>query len=199
MRRCDYCAETVSTERELLEHLRDEHADELGSIDRRRVASLDSGANTGPLVYAAALGAVVLVGLVAYLVFFTGGSDGVPTPHSNGAVHYHGGIDVTIDGRTLDFSRPEYQIGQTNDQHFHFERGNGDLWHVHSRDVTLAYGMQSLGIDVTEDAVTFEGTTYRDADPGTSVTVTVNGDPVTPNSYVLREGDTVRILVTTDG
>lgn len=193
MRRCDYCDATFTNETKYLEHLRDEHDDELGAIERRRVASLDSGRETSPLVYAAGLGALALIALVAYLVFFTGGS-GASEPYANNQVHYHGAIEVTIDGQTLDFSQPEYQYGQTNDPHFHFEGGDGDQWHVHSKGVTLAYAMGTLGIDVTDETVAFEGTTYRDDDPDTEVVVAVNGNDVDPESYVLQEGDEIRIV-----
>ena len=231
MRRCDHCGETFETETAELRHLRDEHGGELGSIDRRRVASLDSGDATNPVVYAAGVGGLALVALVVYLVFFAGGSlgdgaggagDADPgadgsgvgattagtvtasgassaasiTPHDNGAVHYHGDITVTIDGRTLDFSQRRYQL---QDDHFHFENRVGDRWHVHSRGVTLAYAMRTVGIDVTRHAVTFDGTTYRDSERGTRVVVEVNGDAVNPDSYVLQEGDTIRIVARTNG
>ena len=218
MGRCDHCDETFETETAEIRHLREEHGDELGSIDRRRVASLDSGDATNPVVYAAGVGGLALVALVVYLVFFggaggagdaglgaedAGGTSGTAganaasiTPHDNGAVHYHGDITVTIDGRTLDFSERRYQL---RNDHFHFENGVGDRWHGHSRDVTLAYAMRTVGVDVTRNAVTFDGTTYRDSEGGTTVTVQVNGNAVDPSSYVLQEGDTIRIVARTNG
>lgn len=231
MGRCDHCDETFETETAELRHLREEHGDELGSINRRRVEGLDSGGATNPVVYAAGVGGLALLALVAYLVLFAGGSlggDADPaaggaidggdaggataassdasnvsganaasiTPHDNGAVHYHGDVTVTIDGRTLDFGERRYQL---QDDHFHFENGVGDRWHGHSRDVTLAYAMRTVGIGVTRDAVTFDGTTYRAADRGTSVVVEVNGNAVDPRSYVLQEGDAIRIVAGTDG
>lgn len=62
-------------------------------------------------------------------------------------------------------------------------------------DVTLGYTMTTLGIDVTNSTVTYQGTTYRDSAPNTTVTVTVNGQPVTPSEYVLQQGDRVKIVV----
>lgn len=211
MWRCDYCGETFETEAAELRHLRDEHGDELGSIDRRRVAGLETGDGTNSVAYAVGIGALALVGLLIYLVFFAGGSPGgtdqtggtdaagtnaAPiTPHDNGAVHYHGDITVTIDGRTLDFSQRRYQL---QNDHFHFENAVGDRWHAHSRGVTLAYAMQTLGIEVTRNSVTFNGTTYRDAEEGTTVIVQVDGDAVNPSTYVLEEGDAIRIVARTD-
>lgn len=230
MRRCEYCGETFDTERAELRHLRNEHADELGSINRHRVASADRDGGVDPVVYAAGIAGVSLLAVVAYFVFFAGaggaGTGGATdaagssaaeataagtadakaeveaeaaaatlTPHDDGAVHFHGDINVTIAGRTLDFSGQRYQL---RNDHFHFENGVGDRWHVHSRDVTLGYAMETLGIDVSPDTLSFDGTTYRDADPGTTVLVQVNGDDVRPDSYVLEKGDTIVITVRTD-
>lgn len=204
---CDYCGESFGGEDAYLDHLAAEHEGELGSIDRRRVEGRDGGA--GGLLAGLSAGPIALVlvlvlagGAVAYVTFGVGGGggDSPGEPHDLGAVHEHGTINVTIDGRTIDFSRPKYQ---TQDQAFHFERGNGEMWHVHARGVTLAYAMGTLGIDVTENSVTFEGTTYRDDDSEWEVIVEVNGESVDPQEYVLQgaseanyqQGDHIRIVV----
>jgi hypothetical protein len=67
--------------------------------------------------------------------------------------------------------------------------------------------MATLGIGVSEDTVVFDGTVYRESDPGTNVTVEVDGEPVDPQTYVLQggadsrpeRGDSIRIVVGTDG
>lgn len=109
-------------------------------------------------------------------------------------MHTHGSITVTIAGERIDFSRDTYQL---QDNYFHFEHGNGDRWHVHGKDVTLQYAMDTLNIHVTNETVTYQGTTYRDSNPGTTVTVEVNGEPVNPRTYVLQDGDRVQINVET--
>jgi len=101
-------------------------------------------------------------------------------------------MEVVIDGQRVDFSRSQYQLQADA---FHFEANEGRRWHVHARGVTLAWAMESLGIPVTAETVTFEGRTYDDSDPDTTVTIRVNGEPVTPSSYVLQRGDRVRIVV----
>ena len=64
---CDYCDASFGDDEAYLVHLRDAHEGELGSIDRRRIAELetdDGGAiPTGPAV----LG-IVLVGAGAHLL-----------------------------------------------------------------------------------------------------------------------------------
>jgi sulfur carrier protein ThiS len=207
---CDYCGESFGDEDASLEHLRAEHYDELGSIDKRRVdaqtgAGDDGGVPVGPL----AVGGIVLAAaaIVGYVVFVAGGSGGdgatvngievaqTPTgPAYESDVHDHGTINMTVAGERVDFSQRQYQL---QSDPFHFENGDGERWHVHAPGVTLEYGMATLGIDVSESTVTFDGTTYSDGDSGTDVVVEVNGDSVTPSDYVLQDGDHVRIVVRT--
>jgi hypothetical protein len=205
MPECSYCDAEFPDEAAYHEHLRDVHADDLDRIDRRRVGLDGAGDDDGPpvVLYAVLVGGVALALVGVYLVAGGSGSGGsgpggsaAASPHSLGSVHYHGAIQVTIDGQTLDFSRDRYQL---RNDYFHFEGGNGDRWHVHGQGVTLGYAMGTLGIDIQDggDAVTFGNATYRDSDAGTSVTVTVNGEAVDPSTYVLQEGDRVRVVVET--
>ena len=195
MPECAYCGAAFEDESAHLEHLREAHLDELGPIDRRKVAPDDAGGGlpTGPL----AIGLVVAVSavVVAYVIFLSSSGAGSASgdgPTNLWGVHYHGTIEVVVDGEPVDFSRDRYQLQADA---FHFEDGEGERWHGHAEHVTLAWAMDTLGIDVTETTVTVGGTTYDDADPDTDVAVTVNGEPVTPSSYVLGEGDAIRIVV----
>lgn len=205
MAECDYCERTFEAEEALLEHMRDEHAGELGRIDQRRVGALDDGDGefpTGPL----AIGFVVFAAaaVVAFVVFGGGGSgapaaDVAQTPY--GTTHEHGIMEVVVLGDPVDFSQDKYQVANRND--FHFESGNGRVWHAHSQGVTIEFALATLDIGVTENSVTFDGTTYRDNSSEYSVSVTVNGEPVDPATYVLEgtsadnaeQGDHVRIVV----
>lgn len=110
--------------------------------------------------------------------------------------HVHGPMTMTVEGDTVDFSREKYQ---SNDRYFHFEGGSGEEWHAHSWSITLEYALSSLeGINVTGTTLTYEGTTYDPDDPGTTVTFEVNGEPVEPDEYFLKDGDSVRVVVETD-
>ncbi len=199
MDECDHCGASFDEEDAYLRHLRDEHPDELTRIERRRVDDLDDGDGGIPTmaVVGAGVVGVLIAGALAY-VLLAGGSgpsaDAEITPHDLRSVHYHGTMNVTIDGQTLDFSQDQYQL---QDDYFHYEGGDGSRWHVHGQDVSLEYGLATLGIEVTEDSVTFDGTTYEDGDDGTNVTITVNGESVDPAQYVLQRGDQVRVIVTT--
>lgn len=224
MPECNYCGDSFDDDHAHLEHLRDEHESELGTIDKRRVrtelgsAEDDDGLPTGPVVLGIVL--AVAVAIVGYVIFVhgAGSANGSGSGTVNGievaqtpdqptqSEHGHGLINVTIDGQELDFSQSRFQRPREYAA-FHFEGGDGRVWHKHASGVTLEYAMATLGIDVSEDTVTFDGTTYRDSDAGTNVTVTVDGEPVDPETYELsgvseqnpQEGDFIRIIVTTDG
>jgi len=161
----------------------------LGNTSRPRLAWWTVGA-----VLALVIGATVAV--VAYVTFFTGGSGGSGTASDDvgaaGSAHYHGTIEMVVLGDRVDFSRSEYQLQADR---FHFEGGDGTQWHAHATGITLDYAMESLGFDVTRTSVTYEGTTYRDSSDQYDVSVTVDGDRVDPEEYVLQEGDQVRIVV----
>lgn len=202
---CDYCGETFADESAYLAHLRAAHEAELGPIDRRRAfrdEGSGSGLPTGPVVLAGVV--LVVAAVIAYAAFVAGGGDDVEfqsadgastdlrTPTGLGSVHLHGTIEMTVDGEAVDFSRDRYQLQADA---FHFESREGGRWHVHARGVTLAWAMATLGIEVTDSSVAFDGRTYRDGAAGVEVTVEVDGEPVSPRSYVLREGDHVRIVV----
>jgi len=215
---CNYCEESFADEEAYLEHLHEAHdKGELSRIDRRRVEQQvgyddDGGLPTGPLIIGGLL--LFTAGVLVYVTFFVwGGSstasgpvgDVAQTPTNVGGVHEHGQINVTIDGQTLDFSQSQFQNPQQY-QAFHFEGGDGSAWHVHAEGVTLEYAMATLGIDVSQDTVMYDGTTYRDSDPNTNVSVTVNGEQVDPATYELsgvgaatgQGGDFVRIHVETN-
>lgn len=202
MPECDYCGRAFDDEEALLSHMRDEHEGELSRIDRRRVGDLDDDGGefpTGPL----AIGFVVVASaaVVAFVIFSGGGGGGGPaaaqTPY--GSAHEHGVMEVTILGEQVDFSQSQYQVA---DGDFHFENGNGRVWHSHANGVTIEYALATLGIEVNESAVTFDGTTYEDGGEY-DVRITVDGEPVDPSTYVLEgaaadnpeAGDHVRVVV----
>jgi hypothetical protein len=190
---CDYCGESFDGEVPD-SHLRAEHLDELGPIDRRRLgeADDDGGLPTGPIALVAVVG--LAVALVAYVVFFTGGSSaaGAGPLQSD---HYHGTLQVTVLGEAVDFSEPRFQAPNGDQQRprFHFEGGNGQQWHSHASSVTLGFAMESLGFDVTRNSFTYQGATYEDGSEY-DVSVTANGNAVGPD-YVLRTDDTVVVTV----
>lgn len=184
---CDYCEASFDDEEAYTAHLGAEHEGELGRIDRRRVEGTgdDGGLPTGPIV----LGVILLAAaaIVGYTVFVAGGG-GPQGIGPAGSAHYHGSINMTVTGDPVDFSQQKYQLQADR---FHFE--GGGRWHAHATGVTLGFAMDTLGINVTDDSVTFEGTTYVDGQ-GYEVVVQVDGSAVGPG-YVLKRGDHIRIVV----
>ncbi|WP_439027598.1 hypothetical protein [Haloarchaeobius sp. DT45] len=202
MHDCDHCGDSFDDEEVYLRHLRDEHPDDLGRIERRRVDELDDG--DGIPTSTLALGAVgvvfaLIVGGLLVTLGSGGGSagaanalvgDSVRQPASLGTVHQHGSMTVSIDGRSLDFSQNRYQL---QDDYFHYENGDGSQWHVHGQGVTLEYALESLGMGVTENGLAFGDDVYRSGQ-GSTVVYEVNGQTVDPESYVLKNGDSVRVV-----
>ena len=211
MPECDYCDRSFDGEGAYLEHLDAEHHGELGRIDRRRVESHVSSDGVGvppTAVYGvAALVVLAIAGAGMYYVVgaFTG----------EGQVHEHGTIELVIDGQAVDFNQQQYYtprtVGAGQAQSFHFHQGQDNIWHLHPNDpgrLTLAEGMDWLGIELTADRLAFEDATYDGTDSGTSVDVRVNGEPTDPVTYELHgtttvdnahEGDAIEIHVETDG
>lgn len=110
--------------------------------------------------------------------------------------HVHGPMTMTVEGDEVDFGREKYQ---SNDRYFHFEGGSGDEWHAHSWSITLEYALSSLaGINASGETLTYEGTTYDPDDPDTTVTFEVNGEPVEPDEYYLKDGDSIEVVVETE-
>jgi hypothetical protein len=74
MTECDYCGQEVAEE-DYHDHLREEHADELGPIDRRKVGEEEDGEfPTGPVVLLFVVGTITAV--IVYFVFFFGSGGG---------------------------------------------------------------------------------------------------------------------------
>jgi len=154
-------------------------------------------------------------------------------PDSSSPTHEHGLVSVEVDGEAVDFTDRRY-LGADECFHFHAEGDDGDggepgasgddghdhgtddhdhgdgagasaVWHVHCENVSLEYAFETLGIEVSEDRVVVDGRTYDAAD-GDAVSVTVDGEPVDPETYVLEgvepvedarhgAGDDVEIVV----
>jgi len=210
---CNYCDESFADEDAYIKHLDTAHDEgELSRIDRRRVESRhgddDGETPTGPLILGGLL--VFSLAVLAYATFVVWGGGGSAqgfeqTPTNVGSVHEHGTINVTIDGQELDFSKREFQKAGEYEA-FHFENGNGEVWHKHAEGVTIEWAMASIGIGLNETSVHYDGLTYHDSDPGTNVTIEVNNESVDPLTYELqgvksdsgKGGDHIKIVVTTD-
>jgi len=205
---CEYCSESFEDEDGYLRHLESAHEGELSRIDQRRVGELSekSERNTGLIV----LGVVLLgAALVVGFVVLQGAGDGGGSTH-----HEHGTMEIVVDGEPLNLADSQF-VNRNAPFHFHGPQdalGNGTfLWHTHADGITLREALGTLGIEVDDAGteLTLGGETYGAEEPGTEITVTVDGEPVRPGDHVLsgveesaarqNEGDDVRIVVETDG
>lgn len=202
---CDYCDRSFPDEGSLLEHMGEAHEGELGRIDQRRVDDHYGGDDAGlSTTVGYAIVGIVIVAIVGGAVYATVGAFSGSPPEP---IHEHGTIEMTIDGEQVDFDQSRYHSPQdSTHQDFHFHAGQGNTWHMHPNPperYTVAEAMAILGIEVTEDSVTYQGETYTEEDPNTTVEIRVDGEPVDPESHELQgtdapaNGDQVEIVVET--
>jgi hypothetical protein len=175
MTECDYCGEEVP-EDAYVAHLRDEHGDDLGPIDRRRVEAASGGDEGGSLpvgagAIAGVVGVVALVGLVAFVTLGGGGGgDGTATAlpdngdpsllsgveqfPSEGANHVGAGTDIDY-ARMPPTSGPHYN-GWTDAGFYDETPAMGRL--VHSLEhgaVVVYYDPAAVTTDARESLRTF--------------------------------------------
>lgn len=62
-----------------------------------------------------------------------------------------------IRGEAIDFSQERYQ---SQSDLVHFEDADGITFHKHATGITLPYFLGTLGIQLTEDCIQFEGVPY---------------------------------------
>ncbi len=194
---CSYCGKSFGGEKEYIRHLKQEHQGELKSIDRKRIEEFeeDKLLNFSGSIGVFALGGILVLSFV-FILFLYFNPLGSNTTNTGGSLvldsdHYHGTIDVVIDGNRIDFSQPKYQL---QSDYFHFESGNGERWHAHARNVPLNFAMQTVDINIHNNtALTFNGNTYTEKNY--NISITSNGESIDPTSYILKQGDNIQITV----
>jgi len=209
--RCDHCDDAFDTERERIQHVLDEHDDDINSHERdslkRELNKLGTDGGTSfsirqyakPLIGVVAVIALVGVAFASGLISVDTGNDepttnadGDISPGAPGTTHEHAQFDVVIDGQEIDFSQPRYQIGQTQNRYIHFEGGDGQTIHKHATDTTIAFALESLGMAITDACLTLDtGEEYCESEG--NLTVQANGNAVNASSYVIQEGDVIEV------
>lgn len=114
-----------------------------------------------------------------------------------------GDIEVVIDGDPVDLSADRFQAEHADESvAFHLHEGD-DHWYMEGNErVTFGEAIDHLPHFEYEradgaDAVTVDGETYRGGDGGSEIVFSVGGDAVDPTSYELRDGDDLRLEITT--
>jgi hypothetical protein len=200
---CEYCGTQITSDDEIKHYSNDHSVDELTIGDRKRVENYEEEETVlktvreNKSVVALLVPLVFLLAVVVYISFGGLSSQNNATgaeiqPTGQNTVHIHGQIQMTVNGESVDFGQQKYQL---QDDAFHFE-SDRPRWHVHADQVTLEYGLESLGFGpVTTETISYNGKTYDDTTAGETVKITVNGEEVTPQEYILKDGDSIRIIV----
>lgn len=211
---CHHCDNSFDTKKKSLQHMLDEHDDELSShkrdsikreLNKLQAKEQNSGFQIPKTAVVGAVAVVALAGILygmssAGVVTFTAGgttatSGNVPLGPA-GSVHEHAPFVVSIDGERIDFSKPKYQVGQTQNQHVHFEAGDGSTIHKHATGVTIRYALESLGMELNESCVTLDtGKSYCESENGGELSITANGQSVPPE-HVIMNGERIMIKYT---
>ncbi len=119
------------------------------------------------------------------------------------AAHDHGNLDISIDGELVDLDQPRFHDLHTE---FHIHPGHGNKWHHHPQTlaamfsfepVTLRQALSAVGVELSEDAVAFDGNVYNTTDPAVTVTVHVDATQVDPDTHVIGDGDRITVEVST--
>lgn len=182
---CPYCGEPVP-EDEYEAHLRGAHYEELSAIDRRRVGVPPSGPKRRNLALYVAGGAVLVVFAMGYVtVFFASGgaSSAAVQPDEPDGFHEHGTMEISYDDTVVAFDDPAL-VGRDECFHFH-AYDDGEIWHAHCENVTIEYALETLGMEVTEGTFVVDDESFSEAN-GDTVSVTVDGEAVDPQEYVLE-------------
>ncbi|ELY54743.1 hypothetical protein [Natronolimnohabitans innermongolicus] len=207
---CPYCGDRVPDE-SYEDHLRRTHTDELTRIDARRVGTLADEPTRRRPVIVVGIGVIVVVFALGYGVLFFGDdtatSSAAVQPDPTSQIHEHGTISVQYDGAAVEFNDPQFIEA---DDCFHFHAADdAAVWHAHCEDVTIEYALETLGMELTAERFVIDDAAYAEAD-GDEISVTVDGDAVDPQTYVLEgvesvadarggSGDDIEVVVESGG
>lgn len=195
--KCDQCDREFSTEQGLQQHRHDKHEpsrhakkeskrqreDERKGEIGKKIASKKLKKRT-----AIAIAVVVIIGVIYFVVASlpSGPRVSVGPP---GSTHTHQDFKLYVNGQTVDFSQPKYQL---KSRHVHFEGGDGYVIHTHATGMTLGYMLNTLGIPLSQDCVRVDATSYCNSGNNT-VKMYVNGQPTSDVNYLFQDLDKVLV------
>lgn len=139
-----------------------------------------------------------------------------PTESSNGTATDDGaGTDdgtatdgATTDNRTAEMSGDllvalggedtHFTDAADADSSFWINESENHTWHADTDSLTLAEALDEIGLDASEDSLTYDGTTYSEDDENTSIAYRVNGEIVEdPSERELESGALIVVQVNT--
>ena len=102
------------------------------------------------------------------------------------SAHLHADVKVYINDKAIDFSQRKYQLAA---RFIHFEEGVGDVLHTHATGLTLGHLFKSLGMDLNNNCIIFEGQSYCN-DANKRLKFYVNGQANNEfDNYVIKDLD----------
>ncbi len=120
-------------------------------------------------------------------------------------LHGRGTIEILIDDDPIDLDADRFQAEHAENESldFHFHEDD-EYWYMEGeKPVTIAEGIDRLPYFEFEASngeyvLRYDGTTYDTAESNTELVATVGDDAVDPAEYVLQDGDSVTVQISTD-
>ncbi|WP_254864115.1 hypothetical protein [Halovivax gelatinilyticus] len=121
------------------------------------------------------------------------------------AIDERGDLEIVIDGEPVDLTEDRFQAEHADDYSidFHLHEGH-DGWFMEGEErVTAGEAIDllphfELDVDGGDPIVRFDGETYDAGDDGTAIEFAVDGEPIDPTAYELRDGDELRLAIESD-
>jgi hypothetical protein len=111
-----------------------------------------------------------------------------------GSAHVHAIFAAKMDGRDIDFSQRQYQVGATGNQYIHFEGGDGTTIHRHSTKVPIGEYLHSADMDIRDGCFVLDNGDQFCND-GKKLRFFVNGEERSSiMDYVLQDEDRILII-----
>jgi len=108
-----------------------------------------------------------------------------------GGINIKAGLLTLIYGQQFDYSSPAYQV---KSRYIDFEKGNGEIVHMHAANVTMSFLFDSLKIGLTDKCFTFPDKRSFCTDDKYSLKFFINHHQIEDiRNYVFKDGD--RILI----
>lgn len=122
----------------------------------------------------------------------------------NDGIDARGTVDIVIDGEPVDLTADRFQVEHADNASLDFHLHEGDeYWYMEGEErVTVASALDllphvSFTVIEGDPVMTVDGSRYDAGESATSITVRVDGDPVDPTMYQLRDGDHLEVGITT--
>lgn len=118
-----------------------------------------------------------------------GDRENLDDPGEYGSAHKHMYFETSIANKTVDFSQDKYQL---QSKLVHFENGNGEILHVHAKNIDLDMFLSTLDIELNRTCVDI-GQKFCSNETH-EMRVYVNSEIVAkPGTYVMEQGDHIML------